>query len=588
MTASSTLMITFFGAISVSGQLFGAITGCDSGQCNYNTECATYYTDYLDHCFMSTIDAWDGNTEGFCLGGSGTCNGVCQAKKSLGDECPNAAGNYDNNNCVTGLCSSSTGKCELRTQGCQSLVACVDMGAAVALALAEYTAEATVGAVVDILEQVGCAAGETLCYGNMALTVGDGTARFSVVFDDDDIADGIFTATGEIYLEVATDLNLLADIAAPKFKLSVPDVVLGIQLTIAMELTADGNKEKTWDFVVSDELRVCTDPFNKKRKCNPYIFFERVIKMGYVTVDIEIGFQVVGALTGAIETSAAFTVALTVDESITAPEVGVEVTSDGFRILGLEEAWNQIAAINWIDNVDVTIAGGATVSAEFELSFGPQLFVIVNGVQFQGGLDFVFKAGLEFTAEADTESGGCVSGGAAMSFGLLLDFYSPPFDLAAGAEAACTATVGAAQEVIDIAQDIQYDKYGTACAVQHLDYCDERFDLCSEAAEFVADVMGPLGDFATSPIFLCKELVDITIDLSSAFSVNGGTCGDHGFGVTAVTCFDEARPFSGKACSCGNGEGACGVDSTISSARPQHSAIFAILLIVVSVMLFCV
>jgi len=578
MTALNTLMMVLCLLLpSVWGLL-----GCDDPYCRYNTDCQRTYTSELDQCYMREIDAWDGANEGFCWGGDAWCNGNCRDKQTLGAACQNAAGNYDNNNCVTGLCSSTTGKCEVRTAGCQSLAACVDMGASVALALAEYTANAAAGWVVSLTNLIGCADGQTVCSGNMGLTISDGNAKFSVSFEEE-IADGLITATGEIYLQIATSLNLDADITAPMFKLAVPDVILGLSLEVSLPFEASKEKELfSKDFVLSDELGVCKDPFNKKRACNPYMFFERVIKMGYATVDIEIGFQIVGAMSATISAESDFTLKFTVEKEITAPEVGVQVSPDGFTILGLNEAWNQIANTNWLDEVDVTVEGGVTVAGDFELNFGPQLFVVINGVQFQGGLDFVFKAGLEFTASADT---GCASGGASMAFGLLLNFYSPPFDLEAGAKAACTATVGAAQEVIDIVQDITYDKYGTACAVQYLDYCDDRFDLCEEAAGFVGDLMGPLGDFATSDIFLCEELASVSIDLSSGFNVNGETCNEVAE-VAAVTCFEEARPFSGKSCPCsGSSEGACGVD-TFMDASPQHSTISAKLLTVVALALF--
>ena len=216
-----------------------------------------------------------------------------------------------------------------------------------------------------------------------------------------------------------------------------------------------------------------------------------------------------------------------------------------------------------MDALEVTAAGEAVVTADFELNVGPQLYVMINGIEFQGGLDFVFKAGAEFVASVDT---GCASGGASMSFGLLTDFYSPVLDIRAGAEAACLSAVGVSEvnQVINVVQDITYDSYGTACAVEHLDHCDSRFNLCEEAAEFVGDVMDNFIDsnFALNPIFACAELFSVSLDLSTGFTVNGEKCNEKAE-LTDVVCPTEAHAYSGKTAPCSSSSDAFKVSTTL-------------------------
>eukprot|EP01083_Nonionella_stella_P087222 242548_1 len=85
--------------------------------CCSNTDCYVTYKSTEDVCFMKAVYpsqehegfCWDGNCVPFVGHG-----GSCRAKTSYGESCLNAAGHADNNNCVTGLCSSSTSRCEAR------------------------------------------------------------------------------------------------------------------------------------------------------------------------------------------------------------------------------------------------------------------------------------------------------------------------------------------------------------------------------------------------------------------------------------------------------------------------------------------
>ena len=73
--------------------------------CSYNTDCSADY-DEDDECY---VKEWFGeDDEGFCWDGP---DGDCRAKKTIGEACKNAGGNYDNNNCVTRHCDDVYGVC---------------------------------------------------------------------------------------------------------------------------------------------------------------------------------------------------------------------------------------------------------------------------------------------------------------------------------------------------------------------------------------------------------------------------------------------------------------------------------------------
>jgi len=517
---------------------------------------AVYGSSYANEGFC-----WDADCTPFIGRGEGTC----MAKKTIGEGCMNGGGNYDNNLCVTQLCSDTSGVCEVRTSGCASLGACLDMGLAVATSLAEYSAAAYGSTLVEIVNMV-CPEDLSQCQGSASLFPDE--ARFEVSFSETAFDDLLF-ANGVMYVEVPLDIDMTADLVTPDISIFIPNVEFGFDVVFGLDFEASASKEYTKDFVLTDGLGICQDPFNERKSCNPHIIFSRVIKMKYATIDIEVGFQIVGSLTATVEASSELLAQFNISKNIVVPKLGARVTSSGLTLLGLDEVWD-IVNSNLLDHVDFTVDGEASVKADFNMNVSPQLYVLINGIEFQGGIDFVFAAGAEF--KADTESG-CASGGATMSFGMLMDFYSPPFDIYEGTKAACTSIIGMAQaqELFDTVQDVQSNAYGTHCAVQYLGACDDRFDLCDEAATFTSDLMSNMvgSTMAISDIYVCNELFSVSLELSSGIMVNGDSC-EETAELSAVICPEEHHAYSGN-------DDYCGVNGTANVA-PQAALLFSLIL----------
>lgn len=534
-----------------------------SQSCCYNGDCHFEPTTDLDECFMDTVYGWSNDeNEGFCWDGScywlfgwrgkGECTDY--GKKTVGESCKNAGGNYDNNHCVTQFCNDESGVCEVRTGGCASLATCLNMGVQVAAQLAEFSAFAT-GHALTPISNLLCPDDESTCQGSVSLTPDE--VGFEVTFSHT-VFDDILSLNGALNMEIPLDIDLDVDLTAPVISLYIPDVSFGFNAVFGLHFEASAvSKEYTRDFVLTDGLGICRDPLNSKRSCNPHIFYRRIIQMKYAQLDIEIGFQIVGSLTASVSASSELSAQFTISKEIVVPKLGAEVTKDGLSLLGLDEIWDDLVNTDLLDHVEFDVDGEATVAADFSINVSPQLYVVINGIEFQGGIDFVFAAAAEFTANLNS---GCASGGASMSFGMLMGFYSPPFGVYSGTKAACSSIVGMAQvqEALDVIQEIQDDSYGTHCAIQYLDACDDHFDICDEAAAFMEDLMSNMvgSKMATSDIYLCHELVSVSLEISGGIMINGGSCDETGAPDTAVKCPEEHRAYSGldDHCDSGNSE----------------------------------
>jgi len=524
------------------GALLFFVHDTRSQKCCYNGDCSWSPSSDLDQCFMDTVY---GKNEGFCWDGACVAwwgRGQCTNKRTVGQSCRNAGGNYDNNLCVTQLCNHQSGKCEVREGGCASLATCIDMGFQVATQLAEYTAYATGHKLTEVVGLL-CPNDQSVCKGLAKLALDDG--EFEVSFGHTDKYD-ILSLDGTMKMKIPLTFELDVDLAEPRIALYIPNVLFGFNAEFGLTFAANAESEYTQDFVLSDGLGICKDPLNERGLCNPHIFFRRIIAMKYAQIDIEIGFQIVGSVTASVSVSSDLSVTFAISREIVVPKLGAEVTKDGLELLGLEELWDGLVNTDLLDHVDFNVAANARVAADFSINVSPQLFVVINGVKFQGGIDFVFAAAAEFTAGSDS---GCGSGGASMSFGMLMDFYSPPFDIKSGTKAACNSIVGMAQlqDALDIVQDIQDDAYGTHCAIQYLNACDENFNICDEAAELMEDLMSDLvgSKMATSDIYLCHELLSVPLlKVSGGIMINGGSCDETGAPDTAIQCPAEHHAFS--------------------------------------------
>lgn len=531
------------------GALLFFVQNTLSQSCCFNGDCHFEPTTDLDECFMDAVYGWSNDeNEGFCWGGScflwwgrGQCTDY--GKKTVGESCRNAGGNYDNNHCVTQFCNHESGVCEVRTAGCASLGTCINTGAQVALQLAEYTAYAT-GHSLTAVKDLQCPDDQSTCQGTVTLTPDE--VRFEVAFSHT-VFDDILSLDGALNMEVPLDIDLDVDLAEPRIALYIPNVSFGFNAVFGLQFEASAvSKEYSRNFVLTDGLGICRDPLNTKRSCNPHIFYRRIIQMKYAQLDIEIGFQIVGSLTASVSASSELSAHFTISKEIVVPKLGAEVTKDGLTLLGLNEIWDNLVNADLLDHVEFDVDAGVRVAADFSINVSPQLFVVINGVEFQGGIDFVFAAAAEFTANL---ASGCASGGASMSFGMLMGFYSPPFSVYSGTQAACNSIVGMAQlqDALDIVQEIQDDSHGTHCAIQYLDACDENFNICDEAAEFMEDLMSDLvgSKMATSDIYLCHELLTVSLEISGGIMINGGSCAETGAPDTAIQCPAEHHAYSG-------------------------------------------
>mmetsp|Transcript_14199 Transcript_14199/g.21444 ORF Transcript_14199/g.21444 Transcript_14199/m.21444 type:complete len:612 (+) Transcript_14199:131-1966(+) len=519
------------------------------GGCCYNTDCSYTYSDDVENCFMESV--YSSNTgEGFCWGGDcltisctnswdpTSCSqneGTCKMKKGVGESCQNADGNYDNNNCVTGLCSDTSGVCEMRTNGCSSFANCVEIGAKVALNLVEYVGQVSG---VETFSTSSCSQGGSVCRGNGEFTPQENgfTISYYHTFAD------ILTLIGTFSLEQPDDtITIDADFASPDVAvyLSETNVTLDLEAFVDLQSGASGSVE----LLLSDGRYRCYDPLNKKYECEPYIIYEKTIALGSsgMTVNIEIGAQVVGEVSYEVSGDSGVRLNWAVRKSWTIPKLGAGITASELYLLGtdLSSLWDASPVMT---PVDIIVEEGS-VDVEATLSLGPQFYIDINGIKLYGGVDFVFKTAAELVATAGS---GCASGGAAVSFGAVMHFYSPPFSLSTGVEALCQTIFGHVQEVINTVQDVTENAYGTHCQV-YMDPCDSDFDLCGLAASAILDEMSGIryASVATSAIEVSEVL--FSASLSQAFTVNGATCsgsltdsieegGDHAYNDNSCYC----------------------------------------------------
>lgn len=492
----------------LSAELVSVTNGCYS-----NTDCKSTYTD-VDACYMKATYP-EGPSEGFCWGGSWPSSGTCKKKKSLGEKCTNDGGNPDNNNCVTKLCDATTHTCKQRTSGCASFGNCLAIGGEIGLALAEF-ASPLPG--VELWGTKDCDAPEKgTCKGSAQITPGsrDMVITLTSTFGD------LLTLTGTASANIPGMIEFDADLLRPDIAVYIPNIEFGLKLEVSLGFAAAAVETSIdQEFILSHEKGRCDDPLDRKGKCKPYIFYEKSLKIGYASVQIEIGFQIVGQVTGKVTATNDFKIAFSVTKDISVDKLGARITKQGLFLIGVEEFTEQLLDLQ--NAVDITTVGSSEISADFQLRFGPQLYISVNGIKIQGGVDFVFQALAKLTANGEK---GCATGSAGLKFGMFMSFQTPPFDLKAGTKAACESIIGDVLELVDTVNEITATRYGEHCQLK-MNPCEEEFDLCDEIGTYMGDMMKGItgSDIQINGMDVCTKL--FSVETAFALNVNGEKCSD--------------------------------------------------------------
>lgn len=494
----------------------------EGSSCCYNYDCTSDYSnDAVSNCYMIATFGYDSSTsEGFCWGGD--CypvfywNGVCRAKQALGAACQNSAGHYDNNNCVTRFCNDESGVCEQRTSGCPSVESCIAIGVAIVKSLANYAGQ-WVGQVADTWESVDCDEGGSVCAGTGLFS--PQLHDFWVGFTASAFVNDSLTLTGLAWADFPT-LRFDADFMLPQLDLVVEGLSLGYDLDFEFTLSASTGYEFEHDLVLSNGLDICEHPLNSTL-CKPYIVLSKSLQLGYISVHIEVGFQMVGKISGSVEASSEFVLSWHAEGRIDLEPLGVGANENGIYIIGDIDNLFDTSSNEGAKWMTLDVAADAYVHADLEAHIGPQLYIDVNGIRVYGGVDLAFRAMGELTANAVT---GCASGAAGISYGVMVNFYSPPFSLETGIEAVCKSVFGRVADVVDVVIDDVENAYGTQCQL-YMDACDARFDLCKRAAEDIVDVMDKWigSQMELDGYYVCDVVFEW--DTAIVAEVNGADCG---------------------------------------------------------------
>ena len=354
-------------------------------------------------------------------------SGTCGKKKSLGEYCKNAGGNYDNNNCVTGLCSDVTGKCEIRTSGCRSFSACVGLENAV-LALTE-----TFAPVLSSLPGSG--------------KEGDGNSRERThyVIDKPDSFDLPFEYTHRVMngitIKVKGGANfptITPDLDTDWAQLKVvASVGLKMKWSFTITIEGDGNLDldETKILKLSDSLGPCKPA---SEECIPFYFFRKPItfKIGpdNFMVFLEAGVQIIAQMKYQVKSNGRFEMKFGLEEqeidfgTVTISQCGLDKSCTP----GIS-ATPPTVENKWIK----TMSGEVDSTAEAHLRIGPEIALRINGIGVGAGI--MAHMDVQGAISAKT-SPSCVAGAGTVAFSLIGGLHVPAFSLGDAIAVQCRST----------------------------------------------------------------------------------------------------------------------------------------------------
>lgn len=429
---------------------------------------------YQNECFMKLAFP-EMTNEAYCWGAcsvdwSGIHSGDCRNKQGLGAACMNAGGNYDNNNCVTGLCSSSSATCERRTSGCGSFSKCVTQGTvnndgATELAARMLECYDTVVGVGDVGEkQEKCTDPETECKMKyktkprspsavsfslkkkqtkrrlqdqhryfadpwlFASSASPNSVSADVVAALSSLQPAEQNVSGrrllsftegrqvtkgpiEISLSGTVDLqavnpNMDIDIGRLTFDFELP---ITIQVSITLTVSGSSNYSsgaRAEVFRLSHNTQPCYTASEGGQDCMPYTIFQHNPKNGKIPVFIDILAQAVAQLDVEVSTEAEFFSSFTVSQTF---QVTPQVYVD------LQKPENSYVKVGGDAGEIVPVAefsSSGKASARMRLRIGPQLTLRVQGFQFKvfQGAQVSVRGEVAGSASANANAGG-INGG---------------------------------------------------------------------------------------------------------------------------------------------------------------------------------
>jgi len=468
---------------------------------------------------------WDGA----CFGWFGS-SGYCQNKKSLGESCINAGGNYDNNYCVTNLCSSSSGVCEQRTSGCSSFVKCVSgFFDAIAEGLASFTSG---NGGSESWSNANCDDPDSGCSGDLVIYPKSG---FYLYFPSGTSSDEL-SLEGSMSVDWSKGINADMDLKDFDMEIYIQDFTFTLNADIGIDVTAeeelyyynyDGDSDADtdtnleWeierDMLLSDGLSLCEYP-DSSTICDPYIIYRKSLKLGKATVEVEVGIQMIAKFKASVKATSEINQRFSVNKEIVIPKLGAHLSTGGIDMLGLDD----FSDSNFdVTDISITTGANSDIESSFELKIGPQVYVSINGIEVYGAVDLSFLTKSSFQTGDD---GSCISGASGLGMAMNIHFGSPPFSIGDGANAICQLAIGDARADGAGSSDITEDEYGTHCQILYMDVDDEEFGVCDAVGDFVDDLMSGLAGktLQTKAIKLCAELFQIEAEFPAY--VNGGVC----------------------------------------------------------------
>ena len=374
--------------------------------CYYNTDCTWAYQGQ-DQCFMQSVytNSGESSSEAFCNDGS------CVKKMPIDEACTNSGGNYDNNFCVTGLCSDSSGVCELRKSGCRSGRDCIETAFS-------WLGETISSAMDEVFTNTG--------YENAEVTGSCSATECSIEAAVDQLSTSIdlsgleialpgegltMTLAGSADVSMKADFNF--DQKSPSLEATL-DYLISTDLTATLAATQTGNWEVDSEYLLTNEKIACDNPSGTT--CKPMSIYSTAKKIGLTSFVIDIGIQLTAYVEGKASAEG------TLDTVIAFTSL-VEDTATITLQPGKEEALK-------MDLGDTTptltaqmssLAASAKASADLSVVFGVELTLSVNGI----GAEFAVQSKMTMELDAVAASDSCVDGRAGITGGFDAGVHLP-------------------------------------------------------------------------------------------------------------------------------------------------------------------
>lgn len=467
--------------------------------------------------------------EAFCYGGGLFDDGECEKKKSLGESCQNAGGNYDNNYCVTGFCSDTSGVCELRKSGCRSASACIQrafssfadaFGTAMPHAYPNKGARnsTVTGTCGDVNADTGAFQGDC----NLAAVVDPFSQPFELTGLEVELADGLtlkLTGTVEMDIEPVVDF----DQTVPSLKAAVK-YKLGNSIVATLVGSKAGKHKIDDEYLLTNGAALCSTPSGTT--CAPLKVFSGAMKVGHFNFIFDIGVQltayVKGKATASGEFEAASTFTADIEDQVTLEiDPSAKKAKDKVSMVTLDDAAPTLSAEM------TTLTATAKASASLAVVLGAEVTVSVNGI----GVEFAAQSKLTMEVDASADSDGCIDGRAGATAGIDVGVHLPSMDISGAMFTAVSTGLSGRQarrrlgesepalknsrRLTNPQTDFEWapmdpnDSNGAYCYVNYLDLQESSVDQATAASDqqsIINDYLSFAG--CTKSASTCTELIN--------------------------------------------------------------------------------